>query len=64
MRGKRKLQKIEGMSSHTIHVYECESCTWTFDVPANLAVREIQSKFDGHDCKANGLNKKTPRDRC
>jgi hypothetical protein len=60
MRGKRKLRKVEGMSTEVTHIYECDSCAWTLDVPAALDTAKIEAEFTGHDCKENALKKCPP----
>ena len=58
MRGKRKLRKVEAMSSESERVYECDLCAWLLRVPADVSFGEVQSEFDGHNCKVNALKRK------
>jgi hypothetical protein len=58
VRGKRTLRKIEGMSTDTEHVYECDSCIWMVHVSPDRSFGEIQAEFNDHDCKDNSLKKK------
>ena len=57
MRGKRVLRKVEGISTDTEHVYECDSCIWMVNVSPDRSFSEIQAEFEGHDCKENSLKK-------
>ena len=58
MRGKRKLRKIEAMSTDAEQVYECDLCACLLGVPADLNFSDIQTEFDGHDCKVNSVKNK------
>jgi hypothetical protein len=55
---KRKLRKLENVSRDTEHVYECDVCMWMLIVPPDRKFSEIQSEFEGHDCKENSLKKR------
>lgn len=58
MRGKRRLRKIEILSTETVAVYECDACAWMLHAPAERALSEIETEFDDHDCKQNAVGKK------
>jgi len=55
MRGKRKLRKIETMSTDTNHVYECDMCIWMMETSPDQSPIEVELEFNAHDCKANSL---------
>lgn len=55
MRGKRKLQKIEVLSTNAEQVYECDCCAWLLHVAGDVGLSAIQAEFDSHDCKFNSL---------
>ncbi len=55
MRGKRKLRKIEVMSTEDEQVYECDCCAWLLRVPRDVTFSDIEAEFDSHDCKVNSL---------
>jgi hypothetical protein len=58
MRGKRKLRKIEVLSTEAVAVYECDACAWMLNAPAERTLSEIETEFDDHDCKKNALGKR------
>jgi hypothetical protein len=47
---RRELRKIEVLSIHDEHVYECNSCIWSVRVNPDCHLSEIQAKFDEHRC--------------
>jgi hypothetical protein len=57
MRGKRKLRKIEVMSTDSEDVYECDCCAWLLRVAPAVSVSEVLTEFNSHDCKLNSLKK-------
>lgn len=59
MRGKRKLRRIDAMSTEQEQVYECDLCAWLLRVEADFG--EIQAEFDEHDCKVNSFKNRTGR---
>ena len=47
----RQLRKVEVLSSDHEHVYECDSCVRVVHVHPDRHPAEIQTEFDGHDCR-------------
>ena len=48
---RRQLRKVEGLSSETEHVYECDSCVWIVHVSPERNVDELRMEFDEHKCE-------------
>jgi hypothetical protein len=54
----RQLRKVEGLSSETEHVYECDACVWVVHVSPERHPDEIQMEFDEHICEEHSVSKR------